>query len=262
MNDIENIIRLIFFLGSLILFLSLENIFPRREFKLNKYIRWQRNFSLILLNTLFIKIFIPFTTIGTAIFCQEYRIGLFNSLEIPSFYKTLLSVIILDFIIYAQHAAFHIFPIFWRIHKVHHIDQEIDATTGIRFHPLEIIFSVLLKILAIMVLGIPAFAALLFEILLNFSSLFTHSNLNLPVKLDKILRIIIVTPDMHRIHHSVNKDESQSNYGSSFSFWDKIFKSYKLMPKMGQLKMKIGLDHHQNFNENNLTHLLKIPFIK
>ena len=175
---------------------------------------------------------------------------------------TILSFIILDFVIYCQHLLFHNIPIFWRLHKVHHIDQEIDVSTALRFHPIEILLSYILKSAAILLLGATLISVITFEIVLNVMAMFTHSNIRLPHHLDRFIRVILVTPDMHRVHHSNLEKETNSNFGFNFSFWDKIFKTYKSQPQEGHKKMSIGLKDFPDYKATNIKKLLLIPFIK
>jgi sterol desaturase/sphingolipid hydroxylase (fatty acid hydroxylase superfamily) len=257
----ENLLRLGFFILALALLAMLEKALPKRVMKIPRKTRWTRNFSLIIIDTILVKILIPFTLAGMSIYAANNNSGLFNIISINPVVSVILSFIILDLLIYLQHVAFHHIPLLWRMHKVHHIDEEIDVTTGLRFHPLEILFSYFIKSSLILLLGAPVIAVIIFEIVLNTSSMFTHSNLNLPKKMDKYIRFIFVTPDMHRVHHSTIENETNSNFGFNFSIWDKIFRTYKEQPKDGHLKMKIGLNGYEDFKKNGLIRLIKTPLI-
>lgn len=253
-------LRLWFFLGVLLLIILLEYIWPRRTLKIQKNTRWVRNLSLVIINSIAVKALVPFTLVSVAMYAEQHQIGLFNFFSMPFILSLIFSIILLDFLIYAQHVFFHSIPLLWRLHKVHHIDQEIDVTTGVRFHPIEIILSILIKSVAVLVFGIPFIAVLIFEILLNASAMFNHGNINLPVKLDKFIRKIIVTPDMHRVHHSVIVNETNRNFGFNLSWWDKIFGTYKAQPADGHLKMNIGLNEYRSLRKTSLLQLLLIPF--
>jgi sterol desaturase/sphingolipid hydroxylase (fatty acid hydroxylase superfamily) len=252
----ELTLRLGFFFGLFIALLLVEHLYPKRKLVIAKKIRWTRNIPLVVINSVLVRILIPFTAASTAIFAQSHNIGLFNYFSVPSSISVALSLILLDFLIYFQHVAFHHIPLLWRLHKVHHIDQEIDFTTGVRFHPLEIIISVLIKCAAVLTLGVPFIAVLIFEILLNATAMFNHSNINLPEKFDKYLRLIVVTPDMHRVHHSVIMQETNSNFGFNLPFWDRIFKTYKAQPEKGHLNMQIGLKEYRDYKKTGLVWLL------
>ncbi len=258
----EIIVRLTFFFGLMTIIIILESLYSKRPLLIKRKVRWRINFSLIVINNI-IKFFIPFTAVSLALYAEKNQIGLFNFLTpIPLFIKIISSVILLDLIIYLQHVFSHALPWFWRLHKIHHIDQEFDATTGLRFHPLEVIISTFIKCATVLIFGIPFIAVLIFETVLNALAIFNHSNIALPFSIDKFLRLVIVTPDMHRVHHSVIKEETNSNYGFGLSLWDKIFKSYKDQPKKGHLKMTIGLNNYREINKTNLLDLLIIPFYK
>jgi len=258
----DTILRLGFFAVALIILATIEHIFPRQKLTISKKFRWSRNLSLIIINSIAVKILLPFTLATVAIYAQNNDMGLFNYFSAPPLVTIILSFIVLDLLIYAQHVAFHHIPIFWRFHKIHHIDQEIDVTTGLRFHPIEILLSHLIKCYGVLVLGAPVLAVIIFEITLNVMAMFTHSNLKLPNKLDKYIRLVFVTPDMHRVHHSTVVTETNSNFGFNFSFWDKFFTTYKDQPQSGHKKMKIGLKEYPNYKENSLKQIITLPFTK
>ena len=237
-----------------------EYVPPKRDLQIKKSTRWIRNISLIIISNLAVRLLVPITAASVALYAEQHRIGLWYLLSIPLPAATIISVILLDLLIYTQHILFHHIPLFWRIHKVHHIDQDIDITTGLRFHPIEITLSALIKCSIVLLLGVPLMAIILFEILLNAMSMLSHANISLASRFDKYLRFFIVTPDMHRIHHSVLKDETNSNYGFNLSCWDRLFKTYKDQPKLGHLQMNIGLDEFQDENKTTLFDIIMIPF--
>jgi sterol desaturase/sphingolipid hydroxylase (fatty acid hydroxylase superfamily) len=238
-----------------------EHLRPKRKLEIKKAIRWTRNLSIIAIDSVAVRILIPFTAASVAIYAEQSQIGLLHYLPIPFTVSVIISVILLDLLIYAQHVAFHYTPLLWRLHQVHHIDQEIDVTTGVRFHPVEIILSTLIKCVAVLLLGIPFFAVLVFEILLNATAMFNHGNLSLPVKADKWLRMVVVTPDMHRVHHSVIIKETNSNFGFNLPWWDRLFKTYQAQPGLGHIKMEIGLEEYKDARKTGLIAMLAIPFM-
>ncbi len=260
MIESEIAIRLGSFISILVFFAVAEELYPRRKRKIDKKLRWYRNFSLVIINSLVLRFCLPMTAASVSLIYNEYAI--LNYLELPVFISIFLCIILLDLIIYLQHWMVHMVPLFWRFHKIHHIDQELDTSSGIRFHPVEIVFSMLIKCLAIWIIGIPFEAVILFEILLNATSIFNHANLNIPIKFDQILRKFIVTPDMHRIHHSQIKDETNSNFGFNLSCWDKLFGTYKQLARKSQIDIDIGLEEYQDTNRTGLVKILLIPFRK
>ena len=258
----EVLLRLAFFFGILLAFLLLEYWWPRRQLKMKRSIRWSRNLSIIAISTACVRVLVPFTAAGVAIYAQQNQMGLLNIMSIPTAISILVSIVLLDLLIYTQHVAFHHIPLLWRLHQVHHIDQEIDVTTGIRFHPIEIILSTFIKCASVLLLGIPFSAVIIFEILLNATAMFNHSNIILPKKVDQFLRLILITPDMHRVHHSVIPSETNSNFGFNLPWWDRIFKTYQAQPQKGHILMEIGLKQHQNVAKTKLTTVLAMPFFR
>ena len=248
----ENIIRLSVFLGLLVLFSVLEFVIPRRVMPGSKPKRVAANLSLVVIDSIAVKILLPMTAGLFAIWVAEKDLALLG-FQMP----VLLAIILLDLIIYWQHRVFHVVPSFWRLHKVHHSDNAIDTSTALRFHPVEIVLSMLIKFAAIILFGIPVLAIVIFEILLNATALFNHSNIKIPF--DSILRLFIVTPDMHRVHHSVIVKETNSNYGINVPWWDRIFGSYVAQPEQGHQDMKIGLSQYDG-GETSLLRLLMMPF--
>lgn len=258
MIESELIIRVGSFIGILCFFAIAEELSPRRKLKLPKKSRWYRNFSLVIINSLILRFILPISAASVALIENEYAI--LNYLQLPKFISIILCIILLDMIIYFQHRVFHMVPFFWRFHKIHHIDQELDTSSGIRFHPVEIIFSMLIKCLVVLVVGISFEAVVMFEIILNASSLFNHANINLSNKMDAMLRKFVVTPDMHRIHHSVLKNETNSNYGFNLSCWDRVFGTYKHSATKSQAQIDIGLNEYQDYKKTGLFEILTIPF--
>lgn len=253
-------IRLIIFILVFLLCACWEWQKPRRPLTDTKLSRWINNLTLVSLNSLLLVLLAPAIAINTAIYSQQSSIGLLHHLNWGVWPEILLTIFCLDLVIYLQHLLFHRVPFLWRLHRMHHADLDIDVTTGTRFHPLEILISMVIKVAAILLLGAPIVAVILFEVLLNASAMFNHSNGKLPSWLDKQLRKLVVTPDMHRVHHSVLKAETHSNFGFFLSIWDKAFKTYIPQPKEGHNNMTIGLDEFRDPKEKRLDYLLTQPF--
>jgi len=258
----ETFIRLSVFLGALILFSGLEFIFPKKHRNLPRTKRWLTHIGFTIIDSFAVRLLGPFIALSVAVWANSKNIGLFNITELPAWIELLLAFILLDFAIYLQHIATHKIPILWRLHKVHHTDRDLDASSALRFHPIEIMLSMIYKCALVFLIGPAVVAVLVFEICLNASAIFNHANLALPLWLDKPLRLFIVTPDMHRIHHSVHPDETDRNFGFNFSIWDKVFRTYKAQPKDGHDKMVIGLSEHQSGAPAGLIWSLKLPFAK
>ena len=256
----ENNIRLLCFIVFLILFCIFEYIFPIYKKSKNVYKRWLINISFVVIDTFLLRLLFPILAVGIAIISANNNFGLFNLLNLPIIIEYSLAFVLLDFGIWLQHVLFHKVNFLWRFHKVHHSDKEVDFSTGIRFHPGEILVSMLYKIFLVALIGPEVAIVIIFEIVLNASSLFNHSNIIIPKNLDFLLRILIVTPNMHRIHHSELEKETDSNYGFNFSFWDKIFKTYNKNPESGELVT--GLKEFNNVSEKGLLYLLICPFKK
>lgn len=237
-----------------------EILAPRRQQQWAPWQRWPSNLLLVAIDTLVVRLLVPFSLTEFAAWLSAQGWGLLNAWPFPAMIGIPLAILLLDLVIYAQHVAFHYIPMFWRIHRMHHSDLEFDVTTGVRFHPIEIVLSVLLKMAAIAVLGAPAIAVLLFEILLNATSMFNHGNVLLPEAADSLARQIIVTPDMHRVHHSVAIEETNSNFGFNLSIWDRVFGTYRAEPKAGQLGMIIGIEMFRNPTEFRVDRMLTQPF--
>ncbi|OBT12167.1 sterol desaturase [Vibrio sp. UCD-FRSSP16_10] len=233
---------------------------PRRKLSQSKPVRWANNLGLTGLNSLLIYLTMPLLAIEAAMWAHQQQIGLFNQLAIAPLIAIIACVLILDCVIYWQHRLFHSMPLLWRLHKVHHADQDIDVTTGARFHPIEIGLSMVIKIAVTVSLGIPVIAIIVFEIMLNASAMFNHSNIRLPSKIDALIRRIIVTPDMHRVHHSTIRSETDSNYGFFLSTWDHLFNSYQAQPKLGHKSMHIGISQFRRPQEQRIDKMLTQPF--
>jgi len=258
MND-EALIRLAAFLGVLLLMSLWEVLAPRRPL-IQGYHRWPGNLGIVLLNSLLLRLLIPAGAIGAAMWADRHSFGLLDMMELPFPVAVALSVILLDLAIYLQHLLFHTVPLLWRLHMVHHADRDIDVSTGLRFHPVEIILSMLIKMAVIVLLGAPAMAVLIFEVVLNGMAMFNHGNVRMPPTLDHLIRLLFVTPDMHRVHHSVIRRETNSNYGFNLSIWDRIFGTYTAQPAEGHLGMTIGLRQFQNQPAHRLGWMLRLPF--
>ncbi|MGI9373279.1 MAG: sterol desaturase family protein [Hyphomicrobiales bacterium] len=238
----------------------LEFVLPRKQRSQPRSTRWFANLGLVVVDTLALRALFPILAVGVAFWAEANGYGLFNLLGWPYWLTVILTVILLDLAIYWQHVASHKIPVLWRFHKVHHADRDLDASSGLRFHPIEIVLSMLYKFVVIILLGAPALGVFLFEILLNGSAIFNHANFRLPVRLDKIVRMLIVTPDMHRVHHSVLRREHDTNYGFNLSLWDRFFATYTDQPEAGHDGMTLGLKNHQSEKPSNLIWCLLFPF--
>jgi sterol desaturase/sphingolipid hydroxylase (fatty acid hydroxylase superfamily) len=258
----EAAFRLGIFLGVFALMAIWEILAPRRELTQSKPVRWLNNIGLVVLNTVVVRLVFPTAAVGVAAYAAEQQWGLFNQVSAPGWLAVVATVIILDGIIYMQHVMFHAVPAFWRLHRVHHADLDFDVTTGSRFHTIEILLSMLIKFAAIVLLGPPLVAVVVFEVLLNAMAMFNHSNVRLPLLLDRVLRLLVVTPDMHRVHHSHLAHETNSNFGFNLSFWDRLFGTYRAQPDDGHTGMVIGIDTFREPRQCvNLPGLLLMPFV-
>jgi sterol desaturase/sphingolipid hydroxylase (fatty acid hydroxylase superfamily) len=257
----EPMIRLGFFLSIFLLIALWELIRPSRILKMPKLLRWSNNLALVVLNTALLRFIFPLASVGIATFCLANGWGLLNYFKTPSWLAVPLAVIALDFAIWLQHVLVHAVPLLWRLHRVHHADLDFDLTTGSRFHPIEIVVSMLIKIAAIAIIGPPVVAVVIFEVLLNATAMFNHGNIRLPASLDRIARWIVVTPDMHRVHHSVAMNDSNSNFGFNLTWWDRVFGTYREQPEAGRIDMTIGLHGHTDPREvTRLDGMLLMPF--
>jgi len=258
----EAIIRLSVFLGLFTLFAVIEAVMPRRPRTQPRSRRWFTNWGIVILDTLTLRLLalaLPLLAVGAALDAQANGWGLMHSLDIPLWLAVVATVLIFDFAIWAQHLITHKVPLLWRLHRVHHADRDMDVTTAIRFHPVEIALSMLLKIGLAYLLGPPAIGVILFEIILNGTAMFNHANIRLPLWLDAIVRQVLVTPDMHRVHHSVHRNEHDSNYGFSLSIWDRMFGTYIPQPDAGHDDMTVGLEW-QDDQPSKLSWSLGLPF--
>lgn len=256
-------LRLSLFFTILLVMLVLESCFPARKSKLTKRVRWLGNFSLLIISSVVARLLVPIGVTGIALYATSQDIGIFNNVNLPTWLVITLSVLLLDLMIYWQHRVFHLVPMLWRFHKVHHADSHIDASTGLRFHPIEIVLSILLKGLAVLILGVPAIAVIIFEVALNGFALFNHANIRLPRWLEYPLRSVLITQVLHRIHHSQVVEETNSNYGFSVSWWDRLFGSYKSQAQKPDDALDIGLKSYPANNKAaGLLSLLKMPFNK
>lgn len=258
----ETFIRLSVFIGLFTVLALVETLAPRRVRTQSRQHRWFTNWGMTIANTLMLRalaIFLPFLAVGAAIDAQNSGLGLFNILTLPLWIEVVLAILILDFIIWAQHLITHKVPILWRLHRVHHADVDMDVTTAIRFHPAEIALSMILKIGVVYLLGPAAIAVILFEIMLNGTAMFNHANIRLPLAVDRVVRRVLVTPDMHRVHHSVHRHEHDSNYGFALSIWDQMFGTYIAQPAAGHDDMDVGLQW-QDDRPSKLGWSLTLPF--
>lgn len=251
-------LRLGVFVGVLALILALEARRPRRPIAA-RGLRWPANVGMVLIDTVLVRLLLSVGAMGVAVLAQSRGWGLFNNLSAPAWLALTFSFLVFDCLIYWQHRLFHFIPSLWRLHRVHHSDVEFDATTALRFHPVEILLSMLIKMAAVIALGAPAMAVLVFEIALNATAMFNHSNLSLPLALDRILRKVLVTPDMHRVHHSVLREEHNRNFGFNLPWWDHLFGSYTAQPGAGHTGMTIGLAQFRDVPDQRLHKLLIQP---
>jgi sterol desaturase/sphingolipid hydroxylase (fatty acid hydroxylase superfamily) len=255
-------IRLGFFFGIFGMMAVWELVAPRRRLHTSKLLRWFNNIGLVFLNSLLLRLVFPAAAVGMALFAREQAWGLFNYLEIPVWLAVATSVVTMDLFIYLQHVMVHAVPALWRLHRVHHADLDFDVTTGARFHPLEILLSMLIKFAVILLLGAPVVAVVIFEVILNATSMFNHANVRLPARVDRFLRWVVVTPDMHRVHHSVEDDETNSNFGFNLPWWDRLLGTYRDQPRAGHEAMTIGI---RTFRDDRwcswLPGMLSIPFV-
>jgi sterol desaturase/sphingolipid hydroxylase (fatty acid hydroxylase superfamily) len=258
----ESVIRLGCFAGVLLLMALWEALAPRRRLAVARPARWASNLGLTGLNTLAVRFLVPLGAVGTALLARERGWGVLNNVELPGWLAALLAVVALDLIIYLQHVMFHAVPLLWRLHMVHHADLDFDATTGVRFHTVEILLSMGIKMAAIALLGAPALAVVIFEVALNATAMFNHGNVLLPAWLDRLLRLVVVTPDMHRVHHSVQPHETNSNFGFNLPWWDFLFGTYRAQPAGGHEDMVIGLEQVRDETRADRLHwMLLLPFL-
>lgn len=252
-------LRLIVFLGVLVAMAVWELAAPRRRQEIPRVIRWTNNLGLVVIDTIVLRLSFPILAVGLAVIAQDRGWGLFNIIEAPGWFAVLVSIVILDLVIYLQHVMFHAVPALWRLHRMHHADLDFDVTTGLRFHPVEILLSMGIKLAMVMALCPPAVAVLIFEVLLNATAMFNHSNIRLPMLVDRFLRLIVVTPDMHRVHHSVIPEETNSNFGFNLPWWDRLLGTYKAQPNAGHEEMSIGIEQFRTTRDLWLDRMLVQP---
>ncbi|MBW9269391.1 MAG: sterol desaturase family protein [Candidatus Thiodiazotropha sp. (ex. Lucinisca nassula)] len=261
--DYELTIRLAAFFSIFAVMAGWEVVQPCRQQRFTRGQRWFANLGITLLNTLLLRLLFPAAAVGFAAFAEVKGWGLLNEIQLPFWLSVIIAVTLMDMVIYLQHVMVHAVPALWRLHRVHHADPDYDLTTGARFHPIEILLSMLIKIATIAALGPPVIAVLIFEVILNGMAMFNHGNVSLPKPLDRLLRWLVVTPDMHRVHHSVIPGETNSNFGFNLSIWDRLMGTYREAPKLGHIEMQIGVNSLQDPQlTTKLSGMLKIPFLK
>jgi sterol desaturase/sphingolipid hydroxylase (fatty acid hydroxylase superfamily) len=237
-----------------------EFLAPRRAWVVGRGPRWTSNLGILVVDVLAVRILIPTAAVGAALFAAGRGWGLFDLAGLAFPLAVVLGFVILDLVIYGQHVVFHKVPVLWRLHRMHHADLDVDVTTGVRFHPFEILISLVVKITAVIGFGIPAVAVLLFEVVLNATAMFNHANVSIPAALDRVLRLVVVTPDMHRVHHSILRNETDSNFGFNLPWWDRLFGTYRAAPEAGHQGMIIGLPIFRDPRELRVDRLLTQPF--
>ncbi|MFO0843565.1 MAG: sterol desaturase family protein [Gemmataceae bacterium] len=258
----EPIVRLGCFAAVLLAMMLWEALAPRRPLKVRRPARWASNLGVAVINALAARLLLPMGAVAAALVARQRGWGLFNNVELAAWLVVPLSVVALDLAVYLQHVMFHAVPLLWRLHLVHHADLDFDATTGVRFHTLEILLSLAIKLGAVVLLGAPAASVVAFEVLLNATSMFNHGNVRLPAWLDRVLRLVVVTPEMHRVHHSVIPDETNSNFGFSLPWWDHLFGTYRSGPAVGHEGMTVGLEQVRDEHQaDRLGPMLLLPFL-
>jgi sterol desaturase/sphingolipid hydroxylase (fatty acid hydroxylase superfamily) len=255
----EATIRLAIFLGVLTAMALWEVAAPRRRRQIPRVIRWTNNLALVVVDTVILRLSFPILAVGLAVMAEDRGWGLFNNLDVPVWVAIIVSMLLLDLAIYLQHVMFHAVPGLWRLHRMHHADLDFDATTGLRFHPVEILISMGIKLAVVAALGPPAVAVLLFEVVLNATALFNHANIDLPRPVDRVLRLFVVTPDMHRVHHSKDPRETNSNYGFNLPWWDRLLGTYIAQPAKGHEGMEIGIEQFRTQRDLWLDQMLAQP---
>jgi sterol desaturase/sphingolipid hydroxylase (fatty acid hydroxylase superfamily) len=256
----EPVIRLAVLAGVLGVMVGWELLAPRRALVESRRRRWLANLGIVLVDTAILRLAVPGAAVGLAVLAQQHGWGLLPLLDLPAWAAIALSLLLLDAALYGQHVATHAVPFLWRLHRVHHTDLDIDVTTGLRFHPFEIVLSLVYKGAVVVALGAPPVAVLMFEVLLNAGSLFSHGNVRLPLGLDRLIRLAWVTPDMHRVHHSILRQETDSNYGTCLSLWDRVFGTYRAQPQAGHDGLVIGIEAFRGRTDQGLGALLLQPF--
>lgn len=256
----EPIIRLACFAGVFALMALWEVLAPRRKRMVARTLRWPNNLGVVAVDTLLVRLLLPTAAVGVALHAEANGWGVLAFLDWPYAVKVAIAVVALDLAIYLQHVLFHAVPALWRLHRMHHADLDIDVTTGVRFHPIEILISLVIKIGVVAALGAPALAVVIFEVLLNATSMFNHGNVRMPGPIDQVVRWLLVTPDMHRVHHSIDPRETNTNFGFNFAVWDRLFGTYRPAPAAGHIGMTIGLSQFRDPRELRLDRMLSQPF--
>jgi sterol desaturase/sphingolipid hydroxylase (fatty acid hydroxylase superfamily) len=256
----EAIIRLGAFAAVFAVMAVWEFLGPRRNQAIGRGVRWPSNLGVVVVDTLLVRLLIPATAVSVALVAQSHGWGFFNVVTLPFWIAVVSAVILLDLAIYLQHVLFHAVPALWRLHRMHHADLEFDVTTGLRFHPFEILLSLMIKLAVVAAIGAPAVAVLIFEVLLNATSMFNHGNVRIPPGVDRLLRWILVTPDMHRVHHSIVARETNSNFGFNLPWWDRLLGTYRAQPAAGHDGMTIGIEQFRQPRELRLDRMLLQPF--
>jgi sterol desaturase/sphingolipid hydroxylase (fatty acid hydroxylase superfamily) len=258
--NLELLIRVSAFVLMFALMAVWEVFAPRRILSVGRARRWPGNLGIVAFNAVCVRVLIPTAAVGAALFAAGRGWGLLHLAPLRLSVAALIGFVVLDLVIYAQHVVFHKVPVLWRLHRMHHADLDVDTTTGVRFHPVEILISMLIKIATVIVFGIPVVAVLLFEVVLNATSMFNHGNVAMPAALDRLLRLVVVTPDMHRVHHSILRHETDSNFGFNLPWWDRLFGTYRAVPQAGHADMTLGLPIFREPGESRLDRLLSQPF--
>ena len=256
----EPTIRLGCFLAVFVAIAVWEVLLPRRPLGFSRWVRWPNNLAVAVFNSVLARVLLPTAVVGMADIAVKQNWGLLHQLSLPGWSEIIIAVLILDFVIYLQHILFHAVPALWRLHRMHHADQDFDVTTGARFHPIEIILSLGIKLAIVTALGPAVIAVIIFEVLLNASSMFNHGNVRIAPKVDRILRWVLVTPDMHRVHHSIVVHETNSNFGFNLTWWDRLLGTYRNQPAAGHDGMTIGIELFRTQRDQMLDHMLVQPF--
>ncbi|MFB3146432.1 MAG: sterol desaturase family protein [Nitrospirales bacterium] len=259
--NVDLIIRISAFVGIFAVMAVWEMMAPRRQWNTAKAKRWVVNLAIVGFNSLLTRVLFASGALGAAILAGQGEVGLFNQLNWPWWAELIIAVVVLDLVVYIQHVLMHAVPILWRLHMVHHSDLDVDVTTGVRFHPIEIALSMFIKIGAVILIGVSPTAVLMFEVMLNATSMFNHSNVRIPVQVDRMLRWIVVTPDMHRVHHSVIPRETNRNFGFNLSWWDRVLGTYLRDPSKGHEYMTIGLEQYRDPTRLTWLGLVALPFV-
>jgi sterol desaturase/sphingolipid hydroxylase (fatty acid hydroxylase superfamily) len=255
----EPLIRILFFLGVLVAMAAWEVALPRRRREIPRLLRWTNNLGVVVIDTVLVRLTFPIVPVGLAHIAEQRGWGLLNVLHAPFWLAFVVSLLLLDLAIYLQHVMFHAVPALWRLHRMHHADLEFDVTTGLRFHPVEMLASMGIKLAIVAALGPPAVGVLVFEVLLNATSMFNHSNVRMASGVDRILRFFVVTPDMHRVHHSIHPQETNSNFGFNLPWWDWLLGTYRAWPREGHEKMTIGIEQFRTRRDLWLDRMLMQP---